>query len=129
MLQSMGSQRVRRDLVTERQPPPPYIQALERILSSQDSFLACQVWGRLGTCPLSSLPCLPGSLLFTTHRRQLPHLASHHLLLDAGRGRVPCRNDPPKPAARVSLSFPFLCPHWQAQESCPMQQARCRVDN
>ena len=66
MLQSVGSQRVRRNLATE--PPPPYIQALECILSSQDSFLACQVWGRLGTCPL---PCLPGSLLFTTCRGQL----------------------------------------------------------
>ena len=128
MLQSMGSQRVRCNLATE--PPPPYIQALECILSSQDSFLSCQVWGRLGTCLLSSLPCLPGSFLFTTCRGQLPWLVPHHLLLDAGRGRVPSRNDPPKPAARVSLSFPLLCPHWQAQESCPTQQVGCsKSDN
>lgn len=78
--------------------------------------------GKAGTGLLSSLSCLPGLSLCTAHEGPFPPLAPRHLLLVAGRGRVPSRNESPRPCSQgASLSPVALCT-WGR----PRRATRCR---
>ena len=83
--------------------------------------------GKAGTGLLSPPPCLPGLSLCPAHEGPFLPLTPRHLLFAAGRGRVPSRNEPPRPCSQgASLSPEALCALGRPRRATRCRQVRRR---